>query len=87
LRPGETLLLHGATSGIGVTAIQLAKALGARVIASSRGAEKAARAQALGADLSIDSTAQDWVQAVKDAGGRMWRWKWSAAIRWPRTCR
>jgi putative PIG3 family NAD(P)H quinone oxidoreductase len=69
LRPGETLLLHGATSGIGVTAIQLAKALGATVIATSRGADKAARAKALGADLSIDSTAQDWVQVVKDAGG------------------
>jgi putative PIG3 family NAD(P)H quinone oxidoreductase len=69
LRAGETLLLHGATSGIGVTAIQLAKALGARVIATSRGADKAARAKVLGADLSIDSSAQDWVQAVKDAGG------------------
>lgn len=69
LQPGETLLLHGATSGIGVTAIQLAKALGAKVITTSRGAEKTARARALGADLSIDSTAQDWVQAVKDAGG------------------
>lgn len=69
LKPGETLLLHGATSGIGVVAIQLAKALGAKVIATSRGAAKAARAQALGADLSIDSTARDWVQVVKDAGG------------------
>jgi putative PIG3 family NAD(P)H quinone oxidoreductase len=69
LTSGETLLLHGATSGIGVTAIQIAKALGARVIATSRGADKAARAQALGADLSIDSTAQDWVEAVKAAGG------------------
>lgn len=69
LEPGQTLLLHGATSGIGVTAIQMAKALGARVIATSRGAEKAARAAALGADLSIDSAAQDWVQAVTAAGG------------------
>jgi putative PIG3 family NAD(P)H quinone oxidoreductase len=69
LRAGETFLVHGATSGIGVTAIQLAKALGARVIATARGAEKAARAQALGADLSIDSTACDWVEAVKAAGG------------------
>ncbi len=42
LQPGETLLLHGATSGIGVTAIQLAKALGAKVITTSRGAEKTA---------------------------------------------
>ena len=69
LLPGETLLLHGATSGIGVTAIQLAKALGAKVIATSRGADKAAHAKALGADLSIDSTAQDWVEVVKTAGG------------------
>jgi putative PIG3 family NAD(P)H quinone oxidoreductase len=69
LKPGETLLLHGATSGIGVTAIQMAKALGARVIATSRGAAKAARAAALGADLSIDSTAEDWTLAVKAYGG------------------
>ncbi|HVY33395.1 MAG TPA: NAD(P)H-quinone oxidoreductase [Caulobacteraceae bacterium] len=69
LKPGETLLLHGATSGIGVTAIQLARALGAKVIATSRGADKAAQAKALGADLSIDSSAQDWVEAVKAAGG------------------
>ncbi len=69
LKYGETLLLHGATSGIGVTAIQLAKILGARVIATSRGADKAVRAKALGADVSIDSTAEDWVQAVKAVGG------------------
>ena len=43
-RPGETLLLHGATSGIGVMAIQMAKAAGARVIATGRGADKAAGA-------------------------------------------
>lgn len=69
LRPGETLLLHGATSGIGVTAIQLAKALGSKVIATSRGADKAAHAMALGADLSIDSSSRDWVEAVNAAGG------------------
>ncbi len=69
LKPGETLLLHGATSGIGVTAIQLAKALGSKVIATSRGADKAAHAEALGADLSIDSSSGDWVEAVKAAGG------------------
>lgn len=69
LKPGETLLVHGATSGIGVTAIQLAKAAGARVIATSRGAGKAAAARKLGADLSIDSTAEDFAAAVKAAGG------------------
>jgi putative PIG3 family NAD(P)H quinone oxidoreductase len=69
LQPGETLLLHGATSGIGVTAVQMAKAAGAKVIATSRGPEKTAQANALGADLSIDSSAEDFAEAVKAAGG------------------
>jgi len=69
LKAGETLLLHGATSGIGVTAIQMAKAAGARVIATGRGADKAARAKALGADLAIDANAEDFAEAVKAAGG------------------
>jgi putative PIG3 family NAD(P)H quinone oxidoreductase len=69
LKAGETLLVHGATSGIGVTAIQMAKAAGARVIATGRGADKAARARALGADIAVDSTAQDFAEAVKAAGG------------------
>ena len=69
LKPGETLLLHGATSGIGVTAIQLAKARGATVIATSRTARKARQAEALGADLSIDVSAADWPALVKEAGG------------------
>ncbi len=69
LQPGETLLVHGATSGIGLTAIALARAHGARVIATSRGAEKAAQARAHGADLALDSTAGDWVEAVRAAGG------------------
>src|SRR5579859_6715424 len=50
LKAGETFMVHGATSGIGVTAIQMAKAAGARVIATGRGAEKAKAALALGAD-------------------------------------
>jgi putative PIG3 family NAD(P)H quinone oxidoreductase len=66
---GETLLVHGATSGIGVTAVQLAKARGARVIATSRTAGKAAQALALGADISLDVEAEDFVEAVKAAGG------------------
>ena len=69
LKAGETLLLHGATSGIGVTAIQMAKAAGARVIGTSRGAHKAAQALQIGADISIDVTAEDFEAVVKAAGG------------------
>lgn len=69
LKPGETLLVHGATSGIGVTAIALAKAHGARVIATGRGAEKAARALALGADVAVDTTAEDFAAVAKREGG------------------
>lgn len=69
LQAGETLLVHGATSGIGVTAIQMARAAGARVIATARGAAKAARAVELGADIAIDATAEDFGARVKDEGG------------------
>ena len=69
LKAGETFLVHGATSGIGVTAIQMAKAAGARVIATGRGADKAAAARALGADVAIDATAEDFAEACKRLGG------------------
>ena len=69
LKAGETLLLHGATSGIGVMAIQMARAAGARVIATSRGAAKAEAALALGADVSLDATNGDLLDAIKAAGG------------------
>lgn len=69
LKAGETLLIHGATSGIGVMAIQMAKAAGARVIATSRGAAKAEAARALGADVSLDATAVDLAEAIKAEGG------------------
>jgi putative PIG3 family NAD(P)H quinone oxidoreductase len=69
LKPGETLLIHGATSGIGVTAIQMARAAGAKVIATSRGAAKAAAARDLGADLSLDATADDMAAAIRAFGG------------------
>lgn len=69
LKAGETLLIHGATSGIGVTAIQMAKAAGARVVATSRGPAKTEAALALGADLSLDATAVDFGTAVAEAGG------------------
>lgn len=69
LKAGETLLVHGATSGIGVTAIQMAKAAGAKVIATSRGAAKAEAARTLGADLSLDAAAGDMAAAISDFGG------------------
>jgi len=69
LQPGETLMVHGATSGIGTTAIQMAKAYGAKVIATARGAEKAATARALGADVAIDAKAEDFAEAAKREGG------------------
>ena len=69
LKAGETLLIHGATSGIGVTAIQMAKAAGARVIATSRGADKAAAAKALGADISLDAKSEDLEAQIREAGG------------------
>ncbi len=69
LKAGETLLVHGATSGIGVTAVQMGKAAGAKVIATSRGHEKAEQAAQLGADISIDATAEDFGARCRDAGG------------------
>jgi putative PIG3 family NAD(P)H quinone oxidoreductase len=68
LKAGETLLVHGANSGIGVTAILMAKSAGARVFATARGVDKAARARMLGADYSLDSSTGDWASAVKEAG-------------------
>jgi NADPH:quinone reductase len=69
LQPGETLLLHGATSGIGVTAIQMAKAHGAKVIATARSGEKAATALRLGADVAVDAKAEDFAEVAKREGG------------------
>ncbi len=69
LRSGETLLVHGANSGIGVTAIQLAKAAGARVFATARGDAKAAQASEIGADVAIDAADGDWAAGIKAAGG------------------
>lgn len=69
LAAGETLLVHGATSGIGVMAIQMARAAGARIIATSRGAAKAGAALDLGADVSLDATSGDLAKGIADAGG------------------
>lgn len=69
LAASEWLLLHGATSGIGVTAIQLAKVAGAHVLATARSAGKAAQARELGADVAIDSTTESFVAAAKAHAG------------------
>ncbi len=69
LKPGETLMVHGATSGIGTTAIQMAKAHGAKVIATARGADKAAMARQLGADVAVDTKTEDFAEVAKSEGG------------------
>jgi NADPH2:quinone reductase len=65
LQPGETLLIQGGTSGIGVTAIQLAKAAGATVIATAGSDEKCAACVQLGADHAINYHDLDFVEEVK----------------------
>jgi NADPH2:quinone reductase len=71
LQVGETLLVQGGTSGIGVTAIQLAKALGASVIATAGNDEKCAAILALGADHAINYKTHDFVaEAMKFTNGR-----------------
>ena len=67
LAAGQTVLIHGGSSGIGTTGIQLAKALGAKVFVTAGSAEKCAACLKLGADLAIDYKTQDFVAAVKDA--------------------
>src|SRR3954468_19737987 len=69
LRPGETLLVHGGSSGIGTMAIQLAKAVGAKVAVTAGTKEKLERCAALGADILIDYKEQDFVAEVKEATG------------------
>ena len=67
LRAGETLVVHSAASGLGSAGIQLGRAAGARVIAVAGGADKGAFCTAQGADLVIDHTAEDFVEAVLTA--------------------
>jgi putative PIG3 family NAD(P)H quinone oxidoreductase len=67
LAAGETFLVHGGTSGIGTTAIQLARAFGARVFATAGGPEKCAAAAALGAERAIDHRSEDFVAVVLEA--------------------
>jgi NADPH2:quinone reductase len=69
LKSGETLLVHGGTSGIGTVAIQLAKAFGAQVITTAGSAEKCEAASKLGADVAVNYKTEDFVKATKDATG------------------
>ncbi len=70
LQPGEWLLVQGGTSGIGVTAIQLAKSWGAQVIATAGSDEKCAACMALGASHAINYRTQDFVEEVHRMTGR-----------------
>ncbi|MEP6773371.1 MAG: NAD(P)H-quinone oxidoreductase [Polaromonas sp.] len=71
LRPGETLLIQGGSSGIGVTAIQIAKAMGATVLVTAGSDEKCAACVALGADHAINYKTSDFaVEAKSLTGGR-----------------
>lgn len=69
LQPGESLLIQGGTSGIGVTSIQLAKAFGATVIATAGSDDKCAACRALGADHAINYRSQDFSAVAKDLTG------------------
>ncbi|MFD5553929.1 NAD(P)H-quinone oxidoreductase [Streptomyces sp. NPDC127068] len=69
LRPAETVLIHGGASGIGTLAIQLAKAVGARVAVTAGSAEKLRRCAELGADVLIHYREQDFVEEVRRATG------------------
>ena len=71
LKPGETLLVHGGSSGIGTTAIQLAKAFGSRVFTTAGSAEKCRACEELGADRAIDYKTEDFAAVIqKETGGR-----------------
>lgn len=67
LRPGEHLLVHGGSGGVGTTALQLGRALGAHVLTTAGGAERAARCLGLGAELAVDHRTEDFVARVREA--------------------
>jgi NADPH2:quinone reductase len=70
LAPGETFLVHGGSSGIGSTAIQLAKQIRARVIATAGSRAKCAFCKTLGADFAIDYKTQDYVEEARKIAGK-----------------
>jgi NADPH2:quinone reductase len=71
LRPGETLLVHAAAGGVGLAAVQIGRALGARVLATAGDAEKLAVARRAGAEVSINYREEDWIARVNhETSGR-----------------
>lgn len=69
LQPGETLLVLGAAGGVGLTAVEIGKLMGAKVVACARGAAKLEAAKAAGADHLIDAETQDIRAEMKTLGG------------------
>lgn len=69
LQPGETLLVLGAAGGVGLTAVEIGKLMGARVVACARGTDKLEAAKSAGADHLIDATSQDIREEMKALGG------------------
>jgi NADPH2:quinone reductase len=69
LRPGEWLLVHAGASGVGMAAIQIGRAWGARVIATASSPEKLAFARSQGAEIAISYSDQGWVEQVKQITG------------------
>ena len=69
LKAGESVLIHGGSSGIGTTAIQLAKAFGATVVTTAGSEDKCKACRELGADLAVNYREEDFVEACKDATG------------------
>ncbi|MFC3085260.1 NAD(P)H-quinone oxidoreductase [Tabrizicola soli] len=69
LQAGERFLVHGGTSGIGTTAIQIARALGARVFATAGSDEKVQVCRDLGAEVALNYRSEDFVQTLREAGG------------------
>jgi putative PIG3 family NAD(P)H quinone oxidoreductase len=70
LKAGETLLIHGGSSGIGTTAIMLAKQFGAKVFITAGSADKCEACKKIGADVAIDYNNEDFVAVVKEATGK-----------------
>ncbi|HSA51307.1 MAG TPA: NAD(P)H-quinone oxidoreductase [Yinghuangia sp.] len=69
LRPGESFLVHGGSSGVGTMAIQLARAVGAKIFTTAGSAEKLDRCRALGADVAIDYRNEDFVARIAEETG------------------
>ena len=69
IKPGETLLVLGAAGGVGLTAVEIGTALGARVIAVARGQNKLEVCRARGAEITIDSSRENMVSIIKELGG------------------